>query len=134
MTYGVGSYLANYDHASIVVGQLASANERMAEAIEVIRQEWAKVASEGLTEEELDEAKTYLTGAYPLRFDSNASIARILVGMQMDDLGIDYVDTRNDKVNAVTLEDVRRVVQRIYRPDDLRFVVVGQPNGLENVN
>ena len=134
LTYGVGSYLANYDHASLVIGQLASANDRMAEAIEVIRKEWATVAAEGVTQTELDEAKTYLTGAYPLRFDSNASIARILVGMQMDDLGIDYVDTRNDKVNAVTLEDIKRVVKRLYRPEDLRFVVVGQPAELENVN
>lgn len=134
LTYGVGTYLADYDHASLVIGQLASANDRMAEAIDVIRQEWARIAAEGVTQTELDEAKTYLTGAYPLRFDSNASIARILVGMQMDGLGIDYVDKRNDMVNAVTLDDIRRVAKRIYRPDDLRFVVVGQPTGLESVN
>ncbi len=134
LTYGVGSYLAVYDRAHLVAGQLASANDRMAEAIDVIRQEWAKIAENGLTETELNEAKTYLTGAYPLRFDSNAGIARILVGMQIDGLGLDYVKTRNDKVNAVTLEDIRRVVKRIYRPDDLRFVVVGRPDNLENVN
>ncbi len=134
LTYGIGVYLANYDLADLVIGQLASANERMAEAIDVIRAEWAKIAESGVTAQELEEAKTYLTGAYPLRFDSNASIARILVGMQMDDLGTDYVETRNDKVNAVTLEDIARVSKRIYRPDDLRFVVVGQPVDLENVN
>ncbi|MDA8585096.1 insulinase family protein [Rhodobacteraceae bacterium] len=134
LTYGVGSYLAIYDQAHLVLGQFASANNRMAEAIEVIRDEWAKVAADGLTQTELDEAKTYLTGAYPLRFDSNASIARILVNMQVDDLGLDYIDTRNDRVNAVTQEDIRRVVKRIYRPDDLRFVVVGRPENLENVN
>ncbi len=134
LTYGVGSYMATYDLAHVMVGQLASANDRMGKAIDVVREEWAKVAAEGVTEQELAEAKTYLTGAYPLRFDSNASVARILVGMQMDDLGLDYIDTRNDKVNAVTLDDIRRVVKRIYRPDDLRFVVVGQPEGVENVN
>ena len=134
LTYGIGVYLANYDLADLVIGQLASANERMAEAIDVIRAEWAKIAESGVTAQELEEAKTYLTGAYPLRFDSNASIARILVGMQMDDLGTDYVETRNDKVNAVTLEDIARVSKRIYLPDNLRFVVVGQPVDLENVN
>ena len=134
LTYGVGSYLAIYDQANLVLGQLASANDRMAQAIDVIREEWAKVAADGLTQEELDEAKTYLTGAYPLRFDSNASIARIMVGMQVDGLGTDYIVTRNDRVNAVTLEDIARVAKRIYRPDDLRFVVVGRPDDLENVN
>ena len=134
LTYGVGAHLATFDHAELVLGQLASANDRMAEAIEVIRAEWEKIASEGVTAKELAEAKTYLTGAYPLRFDSNASIARILVGMQMDGRPIDYADTRNDRIKAVTLEDIQRVAKRLYRPEDLRFVVVGQPVGLESVN
>ncbi|NNE80446.1 MAG: insulinase family protein [Silicimonas sp.] len=134
LTYGIGSYIANYDYAHLMVGQLASANDRMGEAIEVIREEWAKVAAEGVTAEELDQAKTYLTGAYPLRFDGNGNIARILVGMQIDHLGIDYIATRNSKVEAVTLEDIRKVAKRLYRPEDLRFVVVGQPNGVEAVN
>lgn len=134
LTYGIGSYLVNFDHADIIIGQMASANDRIGEAIEVIRDEWGKVAAEGVTEDELDSAKTYLTGAYPLRFDSNASIARILVGMQIDELPIDYIVTRNGKVEAVTLEDVSRVVKRLYRPDDLRFVIVGQPDGVDSVN
>ena len=134
LTYGIGSYLVNWDYSNMLLGQFASANDRVGEAIEVVRAEWAKIAEEGVTAEELDVAKTYLTGAYPLRFDSNASIARILVGMQQDGLPIDYIDTRNGKVEAVTVEDVKRVVKRLYRPDDLRFVIVGQPDGLEGVN
>lgn len=134
LTYGVGTYLVNYDYSDMLIGQLASANDRMGEAIEIIRQEWANIAAEGVTEKELDEAKTYLTGAYPLRFDGNRTIARILVGMQMDGLTPDYVTSRNDMVNAVTLDDVRRVAKRLYRPDTLRFVVVGRPEGVENVN
>ena len=134
LTYGIGAYLASFDLAQLVVGQVASANERIAEAIEVTREEWARMAAEGVTEEELDEAKAYLTGAYPLRFDSNASIARIMVGMQIDDLGLDYVNTRNGKVNAVTADDVRRVAKRLYLPEELHFVVVGQPEGIEGTN
>lgn len=134
LTYGVGAYLVNYDHADLVIGQLASANDRMGQAIDVIRDEWEKIAAEGVTEQELDEAKTYLTGAYPLRFEGNGPIARIMVGMQMEGLSPDYITTRNEQVNAVTLDDVRRVAKRLYRPDDLRFVVVGQPEGVETVN
>ncbi|MEO0918145.1 MAG: pitrilysin family protein, partial [Pseudomonadota bacterium] len=134
LTYSIGSYLVNWDLSDMVLGQFATANQNVAEAIDVVLDEWSKVAAEGVTQEELDAAKTYLTGAYPLRFDSNASIAKILVGMQMDDLPIDYVETRNGKVEAVTLEDVRRVAKRIYRPEDLHFVIVGKPDGLEGVN
>lgn len=134
LTYGIGTYLVNWDNADLVLGQLASANDRMAEAIEIIRDEWARISAEGVTADELDEIKTYLTGAYPLRFDGNGPIARIMVGMQMEGLTPDYITSRNDMVNAVTLDDVRRVVTRIYQPDALRFVVVGRPEGVENVN
>jgi len=130
LTYGIGTYLVDYDHADMLLGQVASANEVVAEAIEVVKNEWARVAEEGVTEDELASIKTYLTGAYPLRFDGNGPIARIMVGMQMQDLPIDYINTRNDKVNAVTLEDVRRVAERLYDPEALKFVVVGQPQGL----
>ena len=131
LTYGIGSYLVSRDHSEMVLGQGAAANERAADAIEVIKDEWAKIAANGVTEEELAEAKTYLTGAYPLRFDGNGPIASIMVGMQMGGLPIDYIATRNDRVNAVTLDEVRAVAEKIYRPEDLHFVVVGQPEGLE---
>lgn len=134
LTYGVGTYMADYDFADLMIGQLASSNDRVAEAIDVVRAEWERIATEGVTKEELAEIKTYLTGAYPLRFDGNGPIARIMVGMQMQGLTPDYITTRNDKVNAVTVEDIKRVAARIYLPDELRFVVVGQPVGVENVN
>ncbi|WP_289153829.1 pitrilysin family protein [uncultured Salipiger sp.] len=131
LTYGVYSYLAGMDHAELLMGRVASANDRIAEAISVIRDEWAKMAAEGVTEQELEQTKTYLTGAYPLRFDGNGTIARILVGMQMDGLPADYIASRNDRIEAVTQDDVKRVAARVLRPDALRFVVVGQPEGLE---
>jgi zinc protease len=90
------------------------------------------MATEGLTEAELAAAKTYLTGEYPLRFDGNASIASIMVGMQMIDLPPEYVINRNDFVEAVTLEDANRVAAELLRADDLHFVVVGRPEGLQS--
>ena len=130
LTYGVYSYLVPKDLASVYFGSVASSNDRIAEAISVIRDEWARAAAEGFTEEEVEAAKTYLTGAYPLRFDGNARIASIMVGMQMEDLPIDYIATRNDKVNAVSVEDVNRVARELLDPDRLQFVIVGQPQGL----
>ena len=89
-----------------MLGQVASANDRIGAAIEVIRDEWNKLARDGVTAEELQAAQTYLTGAYPLRFDGNSQIARILVGMQRQGLGLDYINTRNAKINAVTLSEI----------------------------
>lgn len=129
LTYGIGTYLIDMEQAQLYLGSVASANDRVMQAVDVVRAEWARMATEGPTGQELEAAQAYLTGAYPLRFDGNAAIANILVGMQMDDLGIDYIAGRNDKVNAVTLEDVRRVAARLMRPEDLHFVIVGQPEG-----
>lgn len=131
LTYGVYSYLVPKDHAELYLGRVASANDRVAQAIEVLRAEWVRMAETGITQAELDEAKTYLTGAYPLRFDGNGPIANILVGMQMDGLPADYVVKRNDLVNALTLDEMNRVAKRLFRPEDLHFVVVGKPEGLE---
>ena len=128
LTYGVYTYLADKDQAKTWMGSVASANDRVAEAVQVIRDEWARLAEEGVTQQELDDAKTYLTGAYPLRFDSNAAIANIMVGMQIGDMPI----LRNDKVRAVTLEDVNRVAKKLLDPESLTFVVVGQPEGLSD--
>ena len=134
LTYGIGSYLIGYDQAEMLMGQFSSANGTVGQAIEVIRDEWRKIATEGVTEAELEKTKTYLTGNYPLRFDGNGPIAGMLVGMQMIGLAPDYPKTRNDKVEAVTMEDVRRVAATLFREGDLRFVVVGQPEGVTSTD
>ena len=130
LTYGISTYLVTTDLADTWQGYVASANEKVAEAIGVIRAEWRRAAAEGVTQAELDAAKTYLTGSYPLRFDGNGPIADILVGMQMQGLPVSYLANRNGYVDAVTLADVKRVAARWMNPDALRFVVVGQPAGL----
>ena len=130
LTYGVYSYLVPKDLANLYMGSVSSANDRIGEAIGVIRAEWARMAEAGVTEKELADAKALLTGAYPLRFDGNGAIARILVGMQVDGMPIDYAVTRNDRMNAVTLEDVNRVARELLDPEALMFVVVGKPEGV----
>jgi len=131
LTYGVYSYLADRDGAQLWMGSVSSANDRIAEAVKVIRDEWARIRDNGVTEQELQDAKTYLTGAYPLRFDGNGPIADITVAMQMENLPTDYILNRNAMVEAVTLEDVNRVAQDLLDPSRLTFVITGQPKGLE---
>lgn len=131
LTYGIYTYLASRDLGALTIGNVASANDRIGEVIDLVRREWAAMAEEGVTASELDDVKRYLTGAYALRFTSNGAIASNLVGMQAVGLPIDYVDIRNDLVNALTLEEVNRVAADLLKPQALRFVVVGQPVGVE---
>ena len=132
LTYGIGTGLSSRDLSQEWVGQFQASNDKVAEAIDVVRAEWARMAAGDVTEEDLSTAKTYMTGAYPLRFEGNGPIASILVGMQMLGLPSDYPKTRNDKVNAVTLADLQRVAARLMNPDHLFFKVVGQPVGLQS--
>lgn len=130
LAYNVGTSLAPKDYAALYVGRVATENERVAETLDVIRAEFSKMAEQGVTAEELENAKTYLTGSYALRFDSNSKIAAQLVAYQLDDLGIDYIVKRNSLINAVTLEEVNAVAARLLQPDRMIVSIVGQPQGV----
>ena len=130
LTYGVGTVLATGLFGQSWQGGMAGGNDTTGQAVDLIRQEWGGMA-DGVTEKELTDAKTYLTGEYPLRFDGNGRIASILAGMQLIGFPIDYINTRNDKVEAVTAEDVARVAKRLLDPANLRFVLVGRPEGID---
>ena len=131
LVYSVGTYLRSFDRAGTIVGQLATANARVGTALDLLRGEWTRMARDGVGEDELAAAKRYINGSFPLRLDSTRSIARMLVGIQLNELGIDYIDRRPALIDAVTAADVRRVARRLLSPEKLAIVVVGDPEGLE---
>lgn len=131
LAYSVYSYLNPMAHAALIQGRVATQNGRVAESLDLIRAEWRRMAEEGPTQDELEHAKKFLTGSFPLRLSSSGAIADMLVGIQWHDLGIDYLDRRNDLIDAVTLEDLRRVARRLLDPKSLTVVVVGSPDGIE---
>jgi zinc protease len=130
LAYSVYSYLVPLHHAGVVLGGVATENSRVAQSIELIRAEWKRMHDEGPTQDELDKAKTYLTGSFPLQFDSTGRIAATLVDIQQNHLGIDYLQKRNAIIEGVTLADAKRVAKRLLDPDALSFSVVGAPANL----
>jgi zinc protease len=134
LTYGVGTGLSNGVYGETWAGGMASANEKVAEAVGLIRQEWDRFGETLVTEKELTDAKTYLTGEYPLRFNGNGKIAGILAGMQLIGLPADYVNTRNAQIEKVSAEDVQRVARRLLDSNQIRFVLVGRPQGIQASN
>ncbi len=131
LAYAVYSALVPMDVAGLVLGGAGTRNDRAADTVKVIQDEWRRMAAEGPTAKELEDAKLFLTGSFPLQFSSSDRISGILTAIQLDDLGIDYLDKRNAFIEAVTLEDARRVARTLLDPAGLRFVVVGQPAGIE---
>ena len=129
LAYSVYSYLSPYRHAAIYAGNVATENKSMTRSLEVIEDELKRMAEKGPTAEELKNAKQFLTGSYPLRFDTSSKIASQLMWIQIEDLGIDYINTRNSKIEAVTLQDIRRVAKRLLKADGLIVTIVGKPEG-----
>lgn len=130
LAYSVGSDLYPLDHAGLIIGSVGTENARVAETLDVLRTEWARMAKGDVSEKELNNAKTYITGAFPLTFTSTGAIARVLVSMQINGLGIDYLDHRKAYIGAVDLAGVKRVAAAYLDGNKLDIVVVGKPVGI----
>jgi zinc protease len=129
LAYSVYSTLVPLDHAALFMSATATRTDRTGQTLDVVENEISRLAESGPTADELDKAKSFLTGSYALRFDTSSKIANQLVAIQLDDLGIDYINKRNDLVRAVTLDDVKRVAKRLL-DGGLLVTVVGRQQGL----
>ncbi|MCK5296506.1 MAG: insulinase family protein [Alphaproteobacteria bacterium] len=127
LAYSVSSGFYDLDHSNLMIGSVSTKNESFAESLKIIKAEWEKMHDNGVTKKELKDAKTYLTGSFPLRFNSTSNIARMLISIQLDELGIDYLDKRNAYIENITLEDIKRTAKQILSPEKLETVVVGKP-------
>jgi len=125
LAYSVGTGLAPYSAGAMMMASVGTRADQADASLKVIQDEWRKMRDGGPTQEELDDAKQYLTGAWPLRFTSTSSIADILLAVQRDKLGLDYIDKRNDLINAVTLEQAQAFSKQLYDADNLVVVIVG---------
>jgi zinc protease len=127
LAYSVYSYLQPFKHTSVLSGGVATRADAIQQSLDVIRKELKHIADEGPTPQEWENAKSYLIGSYALRFDTNAKIASQLLGLLEDDFGPDYVENRNKMIEALTLDDAKRVAKRLLATDSLIITVVGQP-------
>jgi len=128
LAYSVYSYLAPLDRSGLFIGGVSTRNDRAAESLAIILEQIRKLSEEGPSAEELAKAKSYLIGSYPLRFDNSGKIAGQLLEIQLEELGVDYIDRRNGLVEAVTAEDVRRAAARFLADSELLVTLVGKPD------
>lgn len=114
LVYSISESLIWMKHSSIFAGGTATRADKAAETLDTITSEVQRMASDGPTQQELDEAKSYLKGSQMLALDTSSKIANALVQYQLDNLGIDYIEKRNGIIDAVTLEDAKRAAKRIW--------------------
>jgi zinc protease len=125
LVYSVYQYLAWMAHSSLFIGTTATRADRATQTVDTIDKEVRRMAEDGPTQQELDEAKSYLKGSQMLALDTSSKLASGLLQYQLDNLGIDYIEKRNALVDAVTLDDAKRVAKRLWG-HGLVTVVVGR--------
>jgi zinc protease len=126
LAYSVYDALLWMDHSALFVGNTGTRADRAGETVEAINTEIRRMAEDGPTQQELDEAKSYLKGSQMLALDTSAKLASALLQYQLDKLPIDYIEKRNAVVDAVTLDDAKKAAQRLWG-HGLITVIVGRP-------
>lgn len=124
LAYGVSSGIASLDHTAYLAIGTTTRAENREEVVGIIQDEIQRIRDEGVTQEELDKAKRYVAGVYAIsNLDTSSKIARVLVAIQSENLGIDYIDRREKYIEAVTLEDVNRLAKEFFSKEPTTVVV-----------
>jgi zinc protease len=128
LTYSVYSHLSINKHSKLLKGSLGTKNSSLEEALALLKEIFAEIQENGVTEVELEAAKQYLIGSYPLRFDTNSKLADGLAFIQLENLGKDFINKRNTYVRNVTLQQVNKAAEKLLNPDNLIITIVGGKN------
>ncbi len=132
LTYGIYTGFSNMDaYDGLSVGT-STRNDAVSEMLPLISAEWDKMKAEPVSDKELKDAKSYLVGALPLSLTSTDRISGLLLSLRMDGQPIDYLDRRNEAIEATTAQDVQALAKRILDTDSMTTVLVGQPDNVEN--
>ncbi len=132
LTYGISTNLVTMEHVGFLAGRYETPNAKVKETLDLLRTEWRRMAAEGPTSTELNDARAYMLGYYASNMTTTSKAASTLLGIQMDHLGIDYIERRRQQIEAVTLDDVKRVAKQLLDDKALTIVVTGKPDGLDS--
>jgi zinc protease len=125
LAYSVYSYVgADKSHGSFQF-VMQTKNETAQEAIRLARNEIQRIREQPVSEQELNDAKDYLTGSFALRFNTNHKVAGFLAQVELFDLGLDYPKRYAELIGKVTRADIQRVAKQFLHPEKLIAVIVG---------
>ncbi len=130
LTYGVYSVISSMKRADILQANMSASNDKVEEALRLLKEQWALMAKDGPTAQELSDAQSYLTGSLLLQLTSTHDISDALNDMQRDNLGPDYINQRNARINALTVADVKRIAAKLLNADQLTTILVGKPKNI----
>ena len=128
LVYSVYSYLLSYENDGVIVGGFQTRNKSVNETIQKVRDEWNKIQKDGISKQELEDAKAYFNGSFTRNFTSTISIANLLQIVQYYDLGEDYFQKRSEIINNLSLQKVNAIISEFFKTDQLFFMIVGEPS------
>jgi zinc protease len=126
LAYSVFAFLAPGKYGASVRVTAQTRNQEVPKVNQILDEELARLGREPVGERELELAKSYLIGSFPLRLDTSAKVADFIVGVEHLGVGLDYADRYRERIDRVTAADVQRVAVRYLAPADFNRVVVGQ--------
>jgi zinc protease len=130
LAYSISAALRSQQKAGLLVVSTGSANERIGDSLRVIKPEIQRLRDGGVSDQELADAKLYLSGSLALSLDSSGAVANLLHQLQVDHQPRDYLDRRAALIGAVKADDVRRVARRLLRDEAMTTIIVGKPVGV----
>ncbi len=125
LAYSVYDALLWMDHSALFIGNTGTRADRAGETIAAVEKEIKRMAEQGPTQQELDEAKSYINGSQMLALDTSSKLAQALLQYQLDKMPIDYIEKRAEIVNAVTLDQAKQAARQLWS-QGLLTVVVGR--------
>ncbi len=132
LTYGIYSDIQDYRHTDAMNITTSTKTESAAEMLDIIKAQMIRLQNEKVSDKELADAKSYITGSIPLTLTSTDDIAETVLGLRMGDLPIDYLDHYTASIRAVTADDIQRVAKRVLIPENMVTALVGQPANIPN--
>ena len=126
LAYSVWSDLGPARYGALLVVGAQSRTAAVPKVIDLLREEMARLAREPVQAAELDLARSYLIGSFPLRLDTSAKVASFITSVEAEGLGLDYAERYRQEIAKVTASDVQRVSARFLAPDAFNRVVVGR--------
>lgn len=126
LTYGIYSYLSLADKSPLIRGGFSSTKENYEEVVSILNAEWDKFGQKGADKQEVEDAKNFLISSYNLRFASITNLSDILLYMQKDNLGLDFLQKRNQNIKNVSFDDVNRAARKYFTTANLVSVNIGQ--------
>lgn len=131
LTYGIYSGLLSMDHTAAVTVGTSTKNESVGEMLDLIKAEWSKMQTDGITEQELEDAKSYLIGSLPLSLTSTDRISGLLLSLQTEGFEKNYLEKREAAIKAASASDIKSIAAKLLDPAKFTIVLVGKPEGIE---